>query len=381
MSALQAAALSLAILSSPALINRIIARRLERLYEDRAFREDNPARPPLFEGGGPFGWDELQGMLASLPRGHRDLGSLNTPLSSMPDLYHLLRSALHLSPDTSYPYPGCFRRVTIKGEGGVPLIGLLALHEDGIERMGLVFVHDIPGHKNCLYLLLPAIHAFSRWGFNVLVFDQRYCGESSRVSERRDAPDLWGGRDLREVSRWLGDHPMVNGVGICGFGMGGSAALLAAGDGGLPVSGVMSFNPPLPPFDPLSSPQTSLPDPGLGRTLQAINRSLMRRIFHDNMDAYRRYLYSSPPSNLVGINLPALVLHTMDDPITTGDNAFHIMGITEDNPWVFVLPLRRGGHHGLHLVDPAWLNRVIGDFFVGCYKLQSGSVPLVNGLQ
>jgi predicted alpha/beta-fold hydrolase len=327
--------------------------------------------------------------LKAIPFNPKPLGGrTSTVLLGTLDVLPMVLDTQSRTAGKCYPYPRQFKSVTFPSLDDTPLAGKLALHGDGKQRPGIVFCHGLLGNKNQTLVRNVAIKAFRDWGFNVLALDLRIFGESRLLSEALPTGGWKEAEDIIGAARLLGSFPEVSTVGVSGYSMGAGSSMVAAGlDGGEYITGgVIAWNGfsdtrrmvdhiskiPMPwePFAvayPLFQILFLLKRYDLGDNYshiknfgQIYSHACSEQYCLTEDEVFRR---SSPMTYLAEVQIPTLHVHAADDPIVPVLEAEDNERITRDNPSAEVWILKRGGHCAWALVEGAWYNRVIQEFF------------------
>ena len=156
-------------------------------------------------------------------------GAMSSAASIIIDLVPSALATTRITAGLIYPYPPSFEPVMLESQDGTPVCGHLAMQLGGAKRPALILASGAAASKNSGWMLSLALKAYYDWGFHVLALDLRNRGDSGRFS---DAPTSWGYRESYDVlaaADYLDSLDVVSTVGVCGAGMAGSAALLAAG--------------------------------------------------------------------------------------------------------------------------------------------------------
>lgn len=324
--------------------------------------------------------------LKRLPFKPRPLGGrASTILGFAPDALPMLLDTRKKTACLLYPYPRGWKKVEFTSRDGTPLAGMLALHGDGRPRPGIVFCHGIFGSKNQNYIRGVAIKAFRDWGYNVLAMDLRGHGESQRLSDAFLTGGWKEAEDIIGAARHLASYSRVTTVGVSGYSLGATSAMIAAAlDGGEHITGgVLAWNGfadqermisyvdrlPLPwqPFFliwPVFKGCTVLKARGLGADFRTFRQAFAYACEHryrlSEEEIYRR---SSPKNHVAAIEVPTLHVHAADDPVIPLLEAEENRETAAGNPRFQVWVLERGGHCAFSMVDKGWYHRVLQDFF------------------
>jgi len=291
------------------------------------------------------------------------------------------------APPRSFPFEPEHARIPLPGGGS--LHATACWQRAAEPRAAVVLVHGLGGTSQSRYVVRAAV-ALYRAGFHVACLDLRGVGEGVL-----DAPAIYHAgltEDPRVAAAWVASRPLVSGVVVVGFSMGGHVAVRLAGelgdsegDGGRHVRGVVAISAPLDlqTVSRAIERRRSLPyhlyvlrnlvknarafarlhpgkarfDPsrlGRLRSIRAYDDAVSAPThgFADADDYYRR---ASAAPFVERIRLPTLVLHAEDDPMVPPSCA---------RPWLDRAPAvleqvwtRRGGHVGWFggLSERAWV--------------------------
>jgi len=286
-----------------------------------------------------------------------------------------------------YAYPGVFEPVMLESRDGTPLCGLLAMQPGDSKKPALIIAHGLFNSKNSFGILALARRAYFEWGFNVLALDLRDSGDSSRFSE---APLSWGCRESEDIAAaagYLAATGKVSTTGVCGFGMGASSAMLAAcrSEPDLRLSGgVVALNgyADARRFVNGISTVSGLSPTALFRWLLlklclalktlaggprpfSDPRVYTREVASQYYELAEHDLYASasPVECLADIEVPCLVTHSLDDPVTPVDEAYDLLAAATDNPLVDSLIVPSGAHVLYSLVCPSWFYETLRTYF------------------
>lgn len=333
--------------------------------------------------------------LRSIPFEPRPLGGrTSTILGFAPDLLPMQLDSRKKTASRLYPYPRDFAPVDFRSLDGTPLAARMALHKDGRPRPGLVLSHGIFGSKNQHYVRSVAVKAFRDWGYNVLALDLRSFGESQRLSDAMMSGGWKESDDIRAAVRLLASFPAVTSVGVFGYSMGGTSALIASGtDGGEYITGgvlawsaasdlfvLTGFTDQVPmPWDPffLMYPSfryyMSVKIRSRGAAAKGIKgfRGYFAHTFEDYYGVPEAEGFAlASPANYVGqIKIPTLHIHAQDDPVIPVSEAEGNLRAAGNNPDFEVWIVKRGGHCAFRVVDKRWFEQVTQDFF-GAWALR-----------
>jgi predicted alpha/beta-fold hydrolase len=305
-------------------------------------------------------------------------------------LLDLVPAALNSSRATAglvYPYPEVFEPVMVESADGTPICGLLAMQPGQAERPALMLVHGLFGSKNSYYIQALALRAYYGWGFHVFAIDLRNFGDSSRFS---DAPTSWGYResdDILAAAGYLEAFQRVSTVGVCGASMGATAAILAASRSRLdgPIAGgVVALNGYAVAGRATEQVSTvsglsleSLVNWVAFRLMMGVKtlfggprpigdlRSYTREVAAQYYEVSDEELYrKASPLNVVGdLEVPCLIVHSLDDQVVPVTEAYDMLAAAVDNPMVDALVVPSGGHVLYQIACAGWFYRSLETFF------------------
>jgi predicted alpha/beta-fold hydrolase len=286
-----------------------------------------------------------------------------------------------------YPYPEAFNPVIVESGDGTPLCGVLGMQPGEAKKPALLFVHGLFGSKNAFNIHALALRAYYDWGFHVYAMDLRNFGDSSRFSE---APTSWGYResdDVLAVVEYLESMSRVTTVGVCGVSMGAASAVLAAGRSGTSrqlAGGIVALNcyadarraiERMSGVSRLSLKSftarlflrlmTSFKAFGGGPRPIGDLRSYTREVAAQYYEISEEELYrEASPVNIIGeIDVPCLIMHSLDDRIVSVAEAYDLLATSVDNPMVDALIVPSGGHAIYQLTNPTWFHKTLETFF------------------
>jgi len=247
---------------------------------------------------------------------------------------------------------------------------LLRSHWQPQAAPALLLVHGLEGSSEAGYMLTTAALALAR-GWHAVRMNVRGCGES----EARCATLYNSGKsgDVAQALAWLGSRPLVTGVALAGFSMGGNLALKCAGELGDqlgPLRAVAAVSPCLDLAACADALHRKVNYFYERRFLESLKQRLHRhaarypgryplerlegmrsvREFDDVItapftgyrDADDYYQRASAARVLDRIRVPTLVLHAEDDPfivVTPPSRA-----LMESNPAMEFVATPHGGH-------------------------------------
>lgn len=330
---------------------------------------------------------ELMGMLEAIPFRRGVPLAVAFAVYTLLDVIPMLLNTGGPSAGFVYPYPDVFEPVMLESQDGTPLYGMLAMQQGESRLPALVFVHGLFGSKNSFNMLTLATRAYYDWGFHVLALDLRNHGDSARFSE---APTSWGFResdDILAAAEYLDSLEWVSTVGVCGGSMGASSSLLAAGrsrlDGPL-AGGVLSINGYADAdritryistrepgsvesflnwlfFCGMLAAKTLLCGPRLLGSIREYTRQVASQYYEITEEEL--YKKASPVNSIGDIEVPCLILHSLDDNVVPVAEADDLVAAAKDNPMVGSLIVPRGGHGMYQFTNPRWFYESVRTFF------------------
>ncbi len=315
--------------------------------------------------------------------------------------YPSVLNALSYPSGRIYPYPRQFDEVTLESLDGTRLAAVIGLHQDGKNRPGLVISHGYMGSKNDHYVINLALTAYAEWGFNVLGVDLRDFGASQRLGF---SPTTFGwkeGEDLLAAARYLGEQPNVTSVGITGFSMGAVSTMIAASMAGeypYLTGGAVAWNGAIDALRTFAHLQRK---PDLGdeffpyhvsfRLSHWLRREDMKRHVTDpeirsfleepfseyNFDSFLARVSAphygitfdelmrdaSVKNRLADLQVPLLVVHSVDDPVCPVSEMDELIEIEKRNPNLKVWIMPAGMHCAYPYLDREWFDTVMRRFF------------------
>ncbi len=311
-------------------------------------------------------------------------GRVSTVLGFAPDGGLLLLDSRKSTAGIIYPYPPSFKPVRFSSLDGTPLVGRLGIHRDDRPRPGLVFCHGLFGSKNESYILIAALKAHHRWGYNVLTLDLRGFGRSARYSDALPTGTWKEGEDLIAAARYLGSLDQVTTVGVCGYSLGAGSTLSAVGmDGGEHITGgaiawsgfadvrrMMEHISQVPlPWEPymvawpLFRTCLALKANDFGLRVNSFAEVMAVAAERYGVSVDELFRLSSPKTHLAGIRTPTLHIHAQDDPVVPVREAEDNLAEAASLPYFDVWIVPKGGHITFRAVDPHWYWGVMRTFF------------------
>lgn len=315
--------------------------------------------------------------------------------------YPSVLNALSAPSGRIYPYPREFEEVTLQSFDGAELAAVIGLHRDGRPRPGLVIGHGYMGSKNDHYVISTALRAFAGWGFNVLAIDFRDFGKSQRLGFNPTSFGWKEGEDLLAGARYLADRPSVTSVGITGFSMGAVSTMRAAymareypylTGGAIAWNGasdgqrVLTYLEHKPVFGDEFLPyyinfrlshwlrredmKRHATDPQVLGFLKAPFREYSFKSFLTNVSAAHYGVSfnelirgASPKEYLADLEVPLLVIHSVDDPVCPASEMEELIEISKHNRNLEVWMMPTGMHCVYPYLDRDWFDTVMRRFF------------------
>jgi len=283
-----------------------------------------------------------------------------------------------------YPYPGPFEPIMVESEDGTPVCGLLAMQSGGGSGPALIVTHDLLECKNSQGPRSIAMRAYYQWGFHVLALDLRGAGDSGRFAQSPPSLGFRESEDIIAAAAFMESMERVSTVAVCGTGSGGAAALIAASaskvEGPL-AGGVASLNC----YSDARREAERLSAGGEApvaarmrtRLLLLLRTSLngprrlsdlvdfIRQVSSQYYEAAEGTIYSgaSAGAGMCEIEVPCLVLHSLDDRVVPVGEAYDIVAQALGNPMVGSLLVPGGGHALYRLTNRRWLYSTLQTFF------------------
>lgn len=347
---------------------------------------------------------EVMDILEAIPFRRGVPLSIAIALYTLLDVIPMLLNISGASAGFVYPYPDVFEPVMLDSQDGTPLYGMLAMQQGESRLPALVFVHGLFGSKNSFNMLSLAVRAYYDWGFHVFALDLRNHGDSARFSE---APTTWGFResdDILAAAGYLYSLDRVSTVGVCGVSMGAASSLLAAArsrlDGSL-SGGVLAINGYADAdritrhvsarepgsiesflhwllFCVLLAAKTLLCGPRPLANIREYTRQVASQYYEMTEDEL--YQKASPVNVMRELEVPCLILHSLDDTIVPVGEADDLIAAAKDNPMVGSLVMPRGGHGMYQFTNPRWFYETVRTFFKYWAEFELGPDFIPDGI-
>lgn len=349
----------------------------------------DPCRDCLLqgEGDGIRTMAEAMESVRAVPFRRAMPAAISTAASMLIDLVPAALSTTRLTAGFIYPYPPDFEPVVLSSRDGTPVCGHLALQPADCRRPAMILASGSAAGKNSGWLMTLALEAYYGWGFHVFAVDLRNIGDSGRYSE---APTSWGYResdDIIAAAEYLQSYETVTTVGVCGTGMAGSAALIAAGrsscDGPL-AGGVVAVGAYAEARAEVERASSFAPLVWRGGWRRGLERFLLlfktlaggpRAFF--NAGAYTRevacqyyemtesdlYRKASPLKTMSDVEVPCLLVHASDDSASPVSDVDALLAAAGENPMVDAVVAPSGGHALYGPATSRWLARTLEVFF------------------
>lgn len=287
-------------------------------------------------------------------------------------------------PLRSYPRP--FRKHAFRARDGVRLVAWAGSPPGASAQDGIVLIPGLYTSKDNPRIRARAVRILREWGYHVFCLDLRGVGESERTFSTpgwKEAEDIVDA--VAEFRRLTG----ADRIHLYAESLAASAALLAAGaeadagrrllEGRVVAMGAYADARRIVDLYGHRRPKEA----GLGADFAAVQRTfnLLLRLQGykgGRFDAYCRdgaahygvdvatYLERSSPGRFVArVNVPTLIVHSVDDGLVPVEEARALSSAAAGNPEVAVLVLPWGYHCLYEMADPAWywsvLERVFRD--------------------
>lgn len=256
-------------------------------------------------------------------------------------------------------YSERFERVEFASADGVPLVGRLASHRDGLARPVIVLGHGVWASKE-LDAIVDLAEFFYQNGWHAFALDFQGHGESAKLS---DAPYTMGwkeGDNLVGAARFLRSMPETRGVALMGFSMSGAAAVLAAASAPDLIDAVVVASPPakqeihfiMSHIDKWL--RIAKTDP-----VSYFNRA--GAYYGISGDELRRR--DETLAALRSLTMPTLLIQTADDDFIPPPDQVQVEAAARANPNVTIIAQARGGHGvEIFLNDRYWFKGVTATF-------------------
>ena len=351
----------------------------------RVRRCPSPGVPEDAEGASRAGgktMSEAMELLERLPFGR----PWSRPLSAFAgwtiDLVPELLDTSKLTSGFMYPYPRPFEPVMVESEDGTPVCGLLAMQSGAAPA--LIVTHDLLESKNSHGPRSIAMRAYYRWGFHVLALDLRGAGDSGRFAPSPPSLGFRESEDIIAAATFMDTMERVSTVAVCGTGSGGTAALIAASSSrveGPLAGGAVSINC----YSDAKREARRLSAGGQApitarlrtRLLLLLKTSLngprrlsdlvdfIRQVSSQYYEAAEETIYdgASAGAGMCEIEIPCLVLHSLDDRIVPVGEAYDLVAQALGNPMVGSVLVPGGGHALYRLTNRRWLYSTLETFF------------------
>lgn len=284
-------------------------------------------------------------------------------------------------------YPAPFRDVVLRGAGEVPLGAHVAM-QPGPAPL-LVICHGLCMTRRFRAVISLARHAFERWGWHVVTYDARGCGQSAWLGEEQPTGGWLEGEDLVQVARELRRDERVVAVHALGISLGGSAVLNAArvdsdarAHGEAPaLDSIVSVSGPTVLHDAIEHISTRPPLRDDFFVLWAMFRVAIRinarRLGVSVGDATWRHATDEWLATRAGVDpeefrsrasaanfadritVPTLLLHAEDDFCVPVEQARAVERAAAENPNVHVWVQPRGNHAAFDAVARRWYRSVL----------------------
>ena len=354
----------------------------------RVRRRPTPGAPVDVEGARRAGvktMSESMELLERLPFGRRVPGWLSATLAWSVDLVPQVLDTSKLTSGFIYPYPGPFEPVMVESFDGTPVCGLLAMQSGPGAAPALIVAHDLFDSKNGHAARSIALRAYYRWGFHVLALDLRGAGDSGRFASSPVTLGFREGDDILAAASYLDGMERVSTVAACGSGSGGAAALIAAASSRVdgPLSGgavaINAHSDARREADRLSAGggapltvrvrarallflRTALSGPRRLADLNDYIRQVSSQYYESGQDAIFRG--ASAGASVCEIEVPCLVLHSLDDRVVPVSEAYDLMAQALGNPMVGSRIVPGGGHALYRFTNRRWLYSTLETFLV-----------------
>ncbi len=286
-----------------------------------------------------------------------------------------------------YRYPADWEQRTVHGSDGLPLAATMKLQPHPAPM--LVICHGLCMTMRFRAVIQLARHAFEQWGWHVVAYDARGCGQSAWLNDEQMSGGYHEGEDLVAIARELRRDPRVQAVHAVGISLGGSTVLNGArvessarerGEG-VALDSVVSVSGPTlidEAIDHISTPPRIHEDfwP-LYRCFRLAIRVNARRLGLPPGEMTWRYAtdtwlemqsdisvdeYHARASAALWadqIRIPTMQIHAEDDFCVPVLHARALEDATTDNPHVHVWIQPRGNHASFDAVARRWYRSVL----------------------
>ena len=253
----------------------------------------------------------------------------------------------------------------------------------------LVICHGLCMTMRFRAVIQLALHAYHRWGWHVIAYDARGCGESAWLCDEQPTGGWLEGEDLVHLARQLRRDERVNSVHALGISLGGSTVLngarieSAAREAGDPTAldSVISVSGPTVLDEAVEHISTRPPITSdfwiLYNMFRVAIRINARRLGADAGDVTWRHATEAWSAAYHGVDpvefqqrasaatfadsiaIPTLQLHATDDFCVPVSQAIALDRAARDNPNVHVWVTDRGNHAAFDAVARRWYRSVI----------------------
>lgn len=333
---------------------------------------------------------EVRERLARLPQNPARLGATHLPLAVREITDYVTQAPAWLAKFRGRfrGYPAPFRKVRVKSWDGTLLTAWLGVQRDTagdappkpVPREAILLVPGMFSTKDNAVQRNRALRFFNEWGYHVLVLDLRGMGESSRVYNTAGWKES---EDVEAAVDYFRAHVPIQKLHVCAESLGAVASILAvarqARKGFRLVDGAVLAISPFPDarrmiqhlvHGPARSEASALIQWFFARLLQlggksfpdfeAYLKAAARSYGVPVAELYRR---SSITRVLPKVNVPLLILASLDDPIVPADEVRRLERVLRGrlNPTLLKLPW--GSHCLFELLDPDWFAALLQEFF------------------
>lgn len=291
------------------------------------------------------------------------------------------------------PYPKPFRHVTFRTEDGVQIAAWMADGKDRRSRttgaeavrsgppLGLVIVPGMFSTKDDTVHKRRAIHIHRHWKIPVIVIDQRAFGESTGIATAgwKEALDVHG------AARLLSEASGAKRIGILAESLGAAATLNALAHDSrsgadLLTGGVLTWSAFV---DARDAVHYITAEPPKDHPFRAAWESFRRLLLFRSMGGYESFeAYLEDAARVNGLesveelfdlanpkwkvgmmHQPALLVHSMDDPVVPVRHARRMERYARNHPHIQVIITSWGQHTAFEAMDPWWFWEVVRRFF------------------